>query len=394
MMKKDKVLVLGIFALLAVFWAASVVTSQLTDDENTNYETLSTGESYNISASAPGYFSGVKTIDAENTVLVAITLFKNKNGTVENKTCSDSPGATPQPGCPGPTIPPPPPSPTPTSGPPPLPSASIKIDRAIIPIPATEGSVTPVSEQLLIKNIGSNDVTLTLKINGQSGLSLNPSRLTLSPNQEVPVFITGDISKLKANVYPNTLTITNTDGSKINGKASLEVAITITVKPADNDLFDFSIALGTDKKSFYAGNEIPVTATIKSIGGGGSTFDVEVDYELKYSKDSSGKAIFSDTDKVVGGPEETVTKAIKIPKDVKSGNYNIVAQLKDKGQVVAIATAITIYINGPDGGGTPDGDSGGLLIVIIIFMIAGIASAVVYVEKDKIWKKGKHQARE
>ena len=155
--------------------------------------------------------------------------------------------------------------------------------------------------EIKIKNIGKNNLTLNSEIIGIKDIAtLNPTKITLSPNEEKSVLLT--ITAPETGIYPGKIIFKSTSNT------FQEVLVLINVKSTENPLFNVAIELPKEYKVISPSKNLKALVTLSQ---NAPPFETEVN--IKYIiKNFEGEVIYTENETLSLYESKTFVKEFKI----------------------------------------------------------------------------------
>jgi hypothetical protein len=196
-----------------------------------------------------------------------------------------------------------------------VPAPLFTVDKELIKVVMRVGETLKVS--LGINSTYSGNLNFELSTDMDEFIIFSQDSFTLDPKEQKQVFLTFfTSSKTEPGVYTGKIKVTGGGRTKV-----IPVILEVETKEV---LFDVSLDIPVIYKKVNPGNFVVLQFTLFSLGKVGKV-DVTVDY---YIKDFEGNVIASYQDIINVEEQVSFTRTIRLPSDIKPGDYVAVAQVK------------------------------------------------------------------
>ena len=238
--------------------------------------------------------------------------------------------------------------------------------------------------EIRIKNIGNTPLILSLhsedfkqidsngpvKIISQDKLlvTLAPQTIKLNPNEEKTIKVNLETSE---DIYPGLYV-----GKIFIEGSNIKDFITVMVEVESKKVFfDASLEIPAKYRQVLPGSEIRINPTIFNLA------DIpEADVELNYIiTDYGGNIIFKDNEMIHILKQVTFSKTIKLPEDIKEGNYIITLYVKYKDSLAVSSNTFEVIKKEEEKKDYNYIFTGALLSIIIILI-----GLILYVQHTRI----------
>lgn len=191
------------------------------------------------------------------------------------------------------------------------------VDQTLIKVMVRQGESfkTSINIKNTEKIIQSFDLAISPSLEGLVYLSEN--KFTLQAGEEKTIYLTFvSTDETKPEVYTGNLEIKTSFKTK-------KIPVIFSVK-SKLVLFDVSLDIPAKYKDILPGEELLLQLTLFNLGEVGKT-DISVEYMIK---DFEGNVIIEQKDIVAVETQVSFSKMIKLPPDIKPGDYVAIAQAR------------------------------------------------------------------
>ena len=205
-----------------------------------------------------------------------------------------------------------------------------EIDQALIKVKSKVGET--FKKSLTIAN--PNEVSLKFQVSTNLGemIFISEEEFEIPAKSKKTIFLTLVATEdITPDVYTGKVFIKTQYSEK-----ELPVIYEVATKKA---LFDVSLNIPARYKSLEAGDDLFFQVTLFNLGEVGKV-DVLMEYEVK---DFNGKVVASLTETVAVETQASFSKTIKLPYDIKTGDYVVLARAK---YGLTVATASDLFTIG------------------------------------------------